>query len=35
MSNENKNNILQNSKVIEKIAILADKLSKNISQFKL
>ena len=35
MSKENKNNILQNSKTVEKIAMLADKLLKDISQFKL
>ena len=35
MSNENKENILQNSEIVEKIAVLADKLLKDISQFKL
>jgi len=35
MSNENKENILKNSKTVEKIAILADKLLRDISQFKL
>jgi len=35
MSKENKNNILQDRKIVEKIAMLADKLLKDISQFKL
>ena len=35
MSNENKDNVLKNNKNVEKIAVLAEKLLKEISQFKI